>query len=173
MIKKHNAAHHKPFSIRAARRGDAPAVTALAVAMVAELNGEPPRLTAGGWQAISFGPGRVMRTLVAVVDGQVVGFVFYYPGFDLQTASAGMHLCDLFVDREHRGQGIGKSLFLRVGMECLRNGGEWLAWTVLRHNAAADGFYQALGGVRIPDIQAQAIGKHALLHLLSEAEVLP
>lgn len=173
MIKKHNAHHHKPFSIRPARRADAPVIAALARAMVLELSGTSTRLTAESWQAASFGPKRVMHTLVAVADGRVAGFALYYPGFDLETAAHGMHLCDLFVDKDYRGHGLGKALFGRVGVECLRRGGAWLAWTVLRHNATADGFYQALGGVRIPDIQAQAMGKDALLHLLSEADTLP
>lgn len=173
MIKEHSARHHKPFRIRPARRKDGEAVAALAGAMVEELHCQTPALDAAGWRAAGFGPKRVLRTIVAEEAGQVTGFAFYYPGFDLQTATAGLHLCDLYVTPESRSKGVGKALFLKTAMETLAGGGVWLAWTVLEGNAPAWAFYRSLNATPLPDVRAMAMGKEGIIQLLAERDDLP
>ena len=55
-------------------------------------------------------------------------------------------ICDLWVQPETRGKGVGRSLVERCAADCRKWGGEWLEWYVYRPNKMAFDFYRKLGG---------------------------
>ena len=99
-----------------------------------------------------FGRKAAFRTLVAEIDGEPVGYALFYFGYDVDTASRGAHLADLFVAKSRRRAGIGRALVAAVREECRRAGGSWVAWFVQRDNLEALAFYRVLGAERDDDV---------------------
>lgn len=81
----------------------------------------------------------------AVLDGQEVGFVLYYPNYSTFEAKPGIHLEELFVLKEHRGKGIGKALLHHVAQEAVRRGCGRLEWWCLDWNTPSRRFYEKQG----------------------------
>ena len=85
------------------------------------------------------------HALVAQVDGAVVGFALWFVSTSTWTGTHGIWLEDLYVQPEHRGSGIGRSLLARLAGICRERGYARLEWWVLDWNAPAIEFYSALG----------------------------
>jgi GNAT superfamily N-acetyltransferase len=100
----------------------------------------PERIRADG-----FGPQAAFTALVAELDGVVVGYVFFGPGYNTDVAARSMWLHDLFVTPAARGRGVGYALMAAVAAETVRIGGASLEWGVHTANAAALEFYRRLG----------------------------
>jgi GNAT superfamily N-acetyltransferase len=98
-----------------------------------------------------FGDRPFAEVLVAEVCQQVVGFALFFPTYSTFLTRPGLHLEDLFVRSEYRGQGIGKALIQGVAQVACDRGYGRLEWTVLDWNAPAIGFYQRLGATLLPD----------------------
>lgn len=98
-------------------------------------------------------------TLVAASDDEIVGFAHFGMSRDTQghEESAG-EVFMLYVATDWRDQGIGRSL-LRHGFAALQLGGASGAevWC-LAENRAAIGFYQRLGGRRLPVARLERVG---------------
>ena len=100
----------------------------------------PERIRADG-----FGPQAAFTPLVAELDGAVVGYVFFSPGYNTDVAARSMWLHDLFVAPAARGRGVGHALMAAVAAETVRAGGVSLEWGVHTANAGALEFYRRLG----------------------------
>ena len=50
-------------------------------------------------------PETQLRVILAEDRGQVIGLMAYYPMFRLHSATSGLHLHQLFIDENYRGQG--------------------------------------------------------------------
>lgn len=89
---------------------------------------------------------------------EIVGFIMFYTGYDLTSASRGLHLGDIFVADQHRGYGVGRRLF-RAAAEWGRDhaDAEWMSWTALKANSSALKFYESLGAITRHDIAFQAV----------------
>jgi GNAT superfamily N-acetyltransferase len=92
-----------------------------------------------------FGPQAAFTPLVAELDGAVVGYVFFSPGYNTDVAARSMWLHDLFVLPGARGRGVGYALMAAVAAETVRAGGVSLEWGVHAANAGAREFYRRLG----------------------------
>lgn len=111
--------------------------------------------------------GRVhMRAMVAEHQGELVGLVLYYWGYDTVSASHGYHLADIVVTKKRRSKGVGRALYTALATQCLREGAQWISLTVLKKNAAAKKFYHAMGMVEVA-VDFFAIGPTALSSLTS------
>jgi GNAT superfamily N-acetyltransferase len=98
-----------------------------------------------------FGSDRVAEALLAFLGSQPVGFALYFSTFSTFVGPPGIYLEDIFVEPEHRGQGIGAALLTRIArIACERNCGR-LEWSVLTWNEPAIGFYERLGAQRMED----------------------
>jgi len=98
-----------------------------------------------------FGPERVAEALLAFSGSQPVGFALYFSTFSTFVGRPGIYLEDIFVEPEHRGQGIGAALLTRIArIACDRNCGR-LEWSVLTWNEPAIGFYERLGAKRMEE----------------------
>lgn len=126
-----------------------PDESALLAEMANDLNehvgifGRP--FTAERVRADGFGPGAAFMPLVAELDGAVVGYVFFTPGYNTDIAARAMWLHDIFVTPAARGRGVGHALMAAVAAETVRLGGRSLEWGVHTANSGALEFYRRLG----------------------------
>ncbi len=83
--------------------------------------------------------------IVAEQGGEVAGYLLYYFGYDVDYATRTLHVIDLYVGENRRGQGIGQALMKQASEICRSYGGTQLFWAVYEPNKAAIGFYERLG----------------------------
>ena len=116
----------------------------------------PERIRADG-----FGPHAAFTPLVAELDGAVVGYAFFSPGYNTDIAARSMWLHDLFVAPAARGRGVGRALMAAVAAEALRGGSVLLEWGVHAANLGALEFYRRLGAagaeVRIMGVDGERL----------------
>jgi GNAT superfamily N-acetyltransferase len=131
--------------IRAAAPADVDAILALVVELaIYEREPDAVEMTAAMLHTALFDDRRA-ECEVADVGGSVVGFALWYPTFSTWTGVGGIHLEDLYVRPEHRGEGHGRALLARLAAICTERGWARLEWNVLTWNAPAIGFYRSLG----------------------------
>lgn len=86
------------------------------------------------------------EVLFALDDsGEEVGFALFFTTFSTFLGKRGIHLEDLYVLPERRGEGFGKGLLKKLAELCLERGGTRLEWTCLNWNTPSLDFYRALG----------------------------
>ena len=112
-----------------------------------------------------FGPDRVAEGLLAFLGAEPVGFALYFLTFSTFVGRPGIYLEDIFVEPEHRGQGIGAALLTRIArIACDRNCGR-LEWSVLTWNDPAIVFYERLGARRMEEWRVFRLAGAALREL--------
>lgn len=127
--------------------GDVPRILTLIHALAAyEKQSGAVETTEADLAREGFGPTPRFHTLLAEFDGQTVGYALYFYTYSTWTGHAGLHLEDLFVLPERRGQGVGKALIGAVAAQAQAEGCRRLEWAVLDWNQPAIDFYRALGG---------------------------
>lgn len=90
-------------------------------------------------------PNTERAVLVAVRQGEVVGFVHLCALTDYYGARPHGHVCDLVVDPDHEGRGIGRAL-LEAGEAWARGSGyAWLTISVFEDNVRAARIYENAG----------------------------
>ena len=89
------------------------------------------------------------QTLVATVDGQVVGFVSYGECRDQDASIEDGEIWALYVDPKVWRQGIGRALMQRAIQELRDLGSSKTLLWVFSRNLRGIGFYQSLGFVRL------------------------
>jgi GNAT superfamily N-acetyltransferase len=82
---------------------------------------------------------------IAEVDGEAVGFALWFYTVSTFEGRHGIHLEDLFVRPQARGQGAGKAMLAALARRCLDEDLRRLEWSVLDWNAPAIAFYDGLG----------------------------
>lgn len=137
-------AQRADLNVRPARSADAEAVTRLAHDLSVAEGGRPARFTAERFRRDGFGPNARFNAMVAELDGEIVGYAVYYPGYDTDTATPGVYLADLYVDVAARRHGVGRGLISAVAADCRAEGGRWMFWSVLRRNRRARRFYKTM-----------------------------
>jgi GNAT superfamily N-acetyltransferase len=106
-----------------------------------------PVRRANGWRQ-SLEAGRLREaTLVAEVDGQVVGFANVGPSRDEDAADTDGEVRAIYVDPEYWGSGAGRELMMRGLSELRAAGFDTAILWVLIDNARARRFYEAGGWV--------------------------
>jgi GNAT superfamily N-acetyltransferase len=106
---------------------------------------EDCHLTGVQLEAALFGEDPALFGHVAVVDHEVVGCSLWFRNFSTWHGVHGIYLEDLFVQPDHRGQGLGRALLVELARECIRRGYARLEWSVLDWNEPSIGFYRSLG----------------------------
>lgn len=124
--------------------------------------GRNPRLfTPAVVRRDAFGRRRAFRVLIAEVDGRVVGYASFLPGYTTDLAAHELWLLDLFVLPEWRSRGTGRALVTAVARETVRRGFRCLEWGVRGSNTRARRFYDRLGAgissTRIATLQGRAL----------------
>ena len=92
-----------------------------------------------------FGEAPLFRTLLAELDGEPVGFAFFFLAYSTWRGQPTLYLEDLFVRPSARGNGVGRGLMQALASEALRLGCGRFVWQVLDWNAPSILFYESLG----------------------------
>jgi GNAT superfamily N-acetyltransferase len=79
------------------------------------------------------------------VDGDVVGYAFYFLNYSTWLGRHGIYLEDLYVRPSHRGHGYGKALLEELARIAVERGYGRFEWWVLDWNTPAIDFYRSLG----------------------------
>jgi GNAT superfamily N-acetyltransferase len=95
----------------------------------------------------------VAQCILAFVGDAPAGFAIYFFNYSTFLAKPGLHLEDLFVKPEFRGQGVGKGLLLHLAAIANARGCGRMEWAVLDWNEPAIKFYESLGARRMLDWQ--------------------
>ena len=74
-----------------------------------------------------------------------VGFALFFHNFSTFLGKPGIYLEDLYVLKEHRGKGYGKSLLTYLARLAVERGCGRLEWAVLDWNEPSIEFYKSLG----------------------------
>ena len=134
------------FEIRPATARDAAAILQL-IKDLAEYEKEPDKVvcTVADIQRDGFGANPCFDCLLAEIAGKPVGFALFFYKWSTWTGSRCLHLEDLFVKPEVRGQQIGVSLLRRLAAIAVENRCDRFEWDVLDWNTTARNFYHRLG----------------------------
>jgi GNAT superfamily N-acetyltransferase len=117
-----------------------------------------------------FGANPYYECLIAEVDGAPAGFALYFPIYSTWQGPS-LHLEDLFVHPEFRGQGIGKALLNSVAAAAVKRGCTRLQWDVLDWNQPAIDFYHSIGATMLHDWRRMRVTGDALRILGTVGEV--
>ena len=143
-------------TIRTATVDDADAIGELAKEFQVYLRGLGDRTqfecTAETYRRDGFGPHAAFASLVAELDGEVVGYLLYHFGYDTDRARRLMFVIDLYVQETKRRRGIGEALMRVAAQTCRDAGGRELIWSVFVPNKLAFQFYERLGAKYIQEL---------------------
>jgi len=99
-----------------------------------------------------FGPNAAFSGLVAECEGEILGYLLYHSGYDVDYVTRTLHIIDLYVRERWRRQGVGRALIEEVAKICRRLGGTQLFWSVYVRNKPALAFYESLGARYTKDL---------------------
>lgn len=91
-----------------------------------------------------------------------VGFALFFTTFSTFLGRAGIHLEDLYVLPEARGNGHGKALLKYLARLCVKRGCGRLEWTCLNWNTPSLDFYRALGAETMDEWTSLRVSGDAL-----------
>ncbi|TAE32672.1 MAG: GNAT family N-acetyltransferase [Alphaproteobacteria bacterium] len=100
---------------------------------------------------------------------KVVGVAIAYRGFDVLSATPGLHLSDIYVHPEYRKGGVARRLIAHIVQMNPNDPCEWMSWTMLSENKVARGFYQHMGATHL-DVDFMAFGASDLTALIRNTE---
>ena len=144
--------------------GDADAVVGLAAELSAFIGKQTAAFSVDDFRRYGFGSDRLFDGVIAEVEGRPVGYALFRDMYDMDLASPGLHMMDLFV-QDHMGrQGVGRALLKALAQACAAIDGTWMTWQCLEQHHHALAFYQALGGRRFACVDFEISGP-ALRHL--------
>jgi len=98
-----------------------------------------------------FGARPAAEVLLAVLDGETVGFAVFFTNYSTFLAKPGLYLEDLFVKPDARGLGIGKALLARLAELAVERDCGRVEWSVLDWNEPSIRFYESLGAVPLKE----------------------
>lgn len=104
------------------------------------------------------------EVLLAVVDGQEVGFALFFHNFSTFLGRAGIYLEDLYVDPAFRNQGIGKAMIKKLAQITVARGCGRLDWSCLDWNTPSIEFYRSLGAEALDDWTVYRLSGETLRH---------
>lgn len=98
---------------------------------------------------------------VAETETEIVGMALVYFRFSTWKGRT-VHLEDLIVKQEHRGQGIGTLLYTRVVAYAKEQGVKRVEWVVLDWNINAIKFYEKSGAAMLKDWYLVQLGEEEI-----------
>lgn len=91
------------------------------------------------------------EVIFALVDGKEVGIALFFHNFSTFLGRAGIYLEDLYVQKEYRGQGVGKALLKKLASIAVARGCGRLEWSCLDWNRPSIDFYLSMGAQQMND----------------------
>lgn len=134
------------LEIRPTTEADVPVIVEL-IRALAEYERAPDAVVAteAGLREVLFGAKPGAEVLLALENGEAVGFAVYFHNFSTWLGRPGLYLEDLFVRPEKRGKGYGRALLERLARIAKERGCGRMEWAVLDWNDPAIQFYRKLG----------------------------
>lgn len=114
-----------------------------------------------------FGPDRYYECLIAEYDGAPAAFALFFPIYSTWRGRS-LHLEDLFVRPQFRGNGVGKALLTRVAAIAVERGCARLQWDVLAWNQPAIDFYNSLDATMLDEWRRMRVTDAALAALAAD-----
>ena len=108
-----------------------------------------------------FGEDPLFHCFVAEVEEEVVGMALVYYRFSTWKGRT-LHLEDLVVRADRRGQGIGDALYTEVMRYAYDQGVKRVEWVVLDWNVGALNFYERSGATILKDWYLAQMDEEAL-----------
>lgn len=133
-------------TVRLAVPEDGAAIAAMAGQRYIEEGMPAPNFTGDAFRRDGFGAAPAFRAALAEVAGQPVGYVLFGATYDVQTATPGVVVIDIFVARPVRQHSVGRRLIAAAARHGAGTGAAWLTLTVWQRNAEAAAFMRHLGG---------------------------
>ena len=141
------------FPIRKATAEDVPELVRLAKALAA-YEKLTHQFIASEEQFTTFGFGKnpyFESILAEDSSGKAVGFALYFFKFSTFTGTPSLHLEDLFVEPDMRGNKIGLRLLAHLAEIAVQRNCARMEWNVLDWNEPAINFYKSLGAYSMDD----------------------
>ncbi len=95
--------------------------------------------------AAGFGEVARFGALLAVVDGELAGFVSFTWAYSIWRDATAMNIDDVYVRANHRGRGVGKAMMYAARRLAFEAGATRLRWEAKPWNDSAIRFYERLG----------------------------
>lgn len=102
---------------------------------------------------------------IAEIDGEAVGFAFWFYNVSTFLGRRGIWLEDVYVREARRGEGAGLALLRALAARCRDEGLGRLEWAVLDWNAPSIAFYDALGADAMGEWTTRRLSGAALAKL--------
>jgi len=153
--------------VRKATRKDSASFLRLVLALAKFESLEPPGAAAKRRLVEDVFAKKRINLLIAESDRAAVGYALYYFSYSSFLARPTLYLEDLFVLESARGQGVGKSLFLKCVKEAVAAGCGRMEWAVLKWNERAIGFYEGMGAKRLDEWHFYRLDSETLRRLTS------
>ena len=134
------------FEIRTTAEADLPVILSL-IRELAEYERAPDAVVAteAGLREVLFGEKPSAEVLLALEEGEPIGFAVYFFNFSTWLGRPGLYLEDLFVRPAVRGKGYGRALLERLAQIAQERNCGRMEWAVLDWNDPAIQFYRKLG----------------------------
>ncbi len=143
------------FTIRAAVKSDAEQVAALEAEFAAYLRDlgdtTDSQFSAHAYRRDGFGLVPAFFGLVAQSNANLIGYLLYNFGYDVELAARTLTIIDLYVGEKYRRHGVGKALMTHAKQVCREIDIGELLWSVYKWNPSAHAFYKQLGAKDIAD----------------------
>ena len=92
-----------------------------------------------------FGPSPAAEVVIAYAGDEPAGFAIFFQSFSTFLGRPGLHLEDLFVLPQWRGQGLGRRILVHLAGITVDRGYGRMEWSVLDWNELALGVYRKIG----------------------------
>lgn len=145
------------YHIREAREDDMPRVLELIKELARfEKEEDAVELTVEELVQDGFGKNKLFHCFVAEISNIIQGMALVYPRYSTWKGPA-VHLEDLIISKEMRGNGLGSALLDEVVKYGYKLGVKRIVWEVLDWNETAINFYESKG--------AKILDEWAVVHL--------
>ena len=133
------------YTIRDSRKEDMPNVLMLIKELADfEKEAHEVEVTVDDLIKDGFGEEKLFHCFVAETDGDIVGLALVYPRYSTWKGPV-LHLEDLVVSEQMRGNGVGSALLSAVVTYGASRGVKRVCWEVLDWNESAISFYESKG----------------------------
>jgi GNAT superfamily N-acetyltransferase len=109
-----------------------------------------------------FGAKPRAHALLCEIGGTAVGFAVWFYNFSTFAGRPGIYLEDLYVEPEHRKQGIATAVFRHLARRAVAENCARFEWAVLNWNEPAIKFYERMGSVPMSEWHVRRLSGDSL-----------